>query len=287
MFSKFWKKFLLVITLLSIIFILFFIFSLRLHENKKTVLILKIDDVITYDNLDIDSIVKTINSSKYDGLIFYINSPGGDISILKILYYLDKINSSIPIVCYIDHQATSAAYWLCSKSDYIISSPDSLVGNIGAYAIFIDSSKLLEKIGINITIIESTPHKTIGNVYYPLDDEEYKFIQETLDNITKMFIDDIKSKRNIHNEKLAFSGLPFYSFQAINIGLIDEIGDINSAKRKISELLNVSEDKINFIEVNFKVKKGILEKLLLFNSLFEGFNNYIYKKRLYELKIVI
>lgn len=102
-----------------------------------------------------------------------------------------------------------------------------------------------------------------------------------------MFIDDIKSKRNIHNEKLAFSGLPFYSFQAINIGLIDEIGDINSAKRKISELLNVSEDKINFIEVNFKVKKGILEKLLLFNSLFEGFNNYIYKKRLYELKIVI
>lgn len=254
---------------------LFFLISYLSDKfsHKKVVYVLKLEGEINSDKIDLNLLRDIIYNSNYDGLILYINSPGGDLTILDILDIFKQ--NKKPSVCYIDSQATSAAYWLCSQANYIIAKPSSIVGNIGAYIMKTDISGLLKKLGINVTIIQSTRYKTMLSIFTPLNEDEYDYLRYLVDEVSNMFVNDVLSKRNITNESLALSGLFFISYDAKKLGLIDSIGFYSDAKKEIAKLLNISESDISFKEID------ISRKPVLFYGLFSMALNYILEKFLW------
>ena len=246
--------------------------------SKKKVVVINLNSMISYDNIDINKLISILKDQKYDGIIFKVDSPGGDLSILRIVEYAKNISK--PTVCYIDGQTTSAAYWLCSQTNYIIARKDSIVGNIGAYAIIITYVDLLKKLGINVTIFKATPHKTIGAPLEYLTDEEKSFLNYTVTYLGNQFIKDVLSKRNIKNESFALSGYWFIADFAKELNLIDSIGEFEDAKKVIANMLNTTVDNIEFYEINLKKERTIFDYLS-----FSLLKNLMLNP--YEIKIIL
>lgn len=252
--------------------ILFLLLAIYFYKSflklgpKYYFLVINIDTLISSDELDIDSLIREIKDPKYYGIVLKIASGGGGIEVLRIIDSLKEVNKTK--ICYIDGLATSAAYWICSLSDYIIARADSTVGNIGAYITIMDISNFLKKLGINVTIIKSTPYKDIGSSYRELSDFERQYLQNVLKNLTERFIEDLKSKRG-ELEDIAISGLWFLAEDAKRYNLIDEIGEFERVKSYIVEKFNISEDSIVFEFRSFRKRRGSLLDIFfnLFNRL--------------------
>ncbi|MEM5880131.1 MAG: S49 family peptidase [Candidatus Aenigmatarchaeota archaeon] len=247
------KKLLVIFIFLFLILAFYsYLQGLILEKEKYTFLIVDIDTTISSKNLDIDSLLKELKNPQYFGIILKISSEGGDIEVIRLVNSLKEVNKTK--ICYIDGLATSAAYWICSLSDYIIARPDSIVGNVGAYTVILDLTGLLKKFGINVTIIKSTPYKDIGSFYRELTDFEKEYLENVLKSLTEKFIEDIKLKRQNIND-IAFTGLWFLAEDAKKYGLVDEIGEFERVKRYITEKFNITEDLISFRIKDFKRKK--------------------------------
>ncbi|WP_330163186.1 S49 family peptidase, partial [Streptococcus pneumoniae] len=76
-----------------------------------------------------------------------------------------------------DGLMASAAYYIGSQASELVASPSSLLGSVGVYQQHVDYSRALDKEGVTITFISSSPEKTAGNSYEPLGDAGRKQLQ--------------------------------------------------------------------------------------------------------------
>ena len=254
-------------------------YILKLLHSKKLVYVLKINDIISYEGLDIDSMYNFLKKFKGDGIILYIDSPGGGLETYKIVNALKNLN--VPKLCYVHYYATSAAYWICSQADYIIAEPHSVVGSVGGIIEIISYSRLFEKLGIDVVIVKEGEYKDVGNPFRNITEEEKELLRKKLNLIVEEFRNDVKSKRNLTNESLVFSGLWFLGIESIDIGLVDSLGDFEDAKERISSMLNTSLDNIEFVFISFEKKESLFEKLS------RVFISEFYKLILRDLEVVV
>ncbi len=251
------KDFLLLIPFLPLILVLI-LYPFLKFEFAKKVYVIKITKPILYSDLDIDGLYYFLKHFKGDGLILYIDSPGGGLETYKIVKALK--NLSVPKVCYIHYKGVSGAYWICSQADYIISEDFSIVGSIGGIAMEFNFANLLRKLGINVTIVKTGKYKDVLNPFRKLTKEDIEFIRKKLDLFVNEFKKDVLRKRNIANVSDVFSAKWYFGKEAIKLGLVDELGDYEKAKEKIREMLNTTN--VIFIEKDFSKKKNFLENLI-------------------------
>jgi len=259
--------FFIIISIIVISLILFlYLKPFTLYDKKVKILEIEINSLITTNNINIDKMLEDIKNPNYDAILFVIDSPGGDLNILRIVDAIKKSNKTI--FCYIDGEATSAAYWMCSLSNYIVARPDSIVGNIGAYVMITDISGLLNKLGINISIIKSTPYKDIGTSYRSPTDFEREYLLNITKDVTRIFIEDVISNRKI-NDNISLSGLWFLAYKAKELGLIDEVGEMADMMNYIEKYYNTSRENIQIIRRSYEYKKPWYAYLFNFNSFIE------------------
>ena len=132
-------------------------------------------------------------------VVIDINSPGGTVMGLsaasdKIYSYRDNKK---PIIAVSNGMMASAAYFIGSAADEIISDPDSLTGSIGTIAIHMDWSGAMEAAGVKPTIIKAGKYKGEGNPYQPLSDEDKASFQEQVDAYYKAFVDAVARNRGV------------------------------------------------------------------------------------------
>ena len=92
--------------------------------------------------------IKKVSESNAIGVIFYLDSPGGSAvgahSVAKMIQGLE-----IPTVGYCDSLACSACYYLAAGMDYVISTPDAIIGSIGTILPWVDKSVMWELKGLS------------------------------------------------------------------------------------------------------------------------------------------
>jgi len=271
--------FFIVIAVIAILLIFFLYIKPTIpYEKKIKILKIEIDSVITTSNINIDKMLEDIKNLNYNAILFVINSPGGDLNILRIIDAIKKTNKTK--FCYINGEATSAAYWICSLSNYIIARPDSVIGSIGAYVIITDISGLLNKLGINVSIIKSTPYKDIGTSYRSPTEFEKEYLLNITRDVTNMFIEDVISNRKIENN-ISLSGLWFLAYKAKELGLIDEIGELDDMMNYIANYYNASREKIEIIRKSYEYKKPWYSLLFNFNDFLENIYENIIKAKIF------
>ncbi len=251
------KNLILLIPFLPLILVLI-LYPFLKFEFAKKVYIIKIEEPILYSDLDIDRLYYFLKHFDGDGLILYIDSPGGGLETYKIVKALK--NLSVPKVCYIKYHGLSGAYWICSQADYIISEDYALVGSIGGILMYFNFANLLERLGINVTILKTGEFKDTPNPFRNLTKEDIEFLKKKLDLFVNEFRKDVLSKRNVTNITDVFSAKWYFGKEAIKLGLVDELGDLEEAKKKIKEMLNTTN--VIFIEKDFSKKRGFLESLI-------------------------
>ncbi len=173
-----------------------------------------------------------VNNGDVGAIVIDVDSPGG--TALGLSGVSDKIFSlrgKKPIIAVVNDLMASAAYFIGSAADEIVSDPDALTGSIGTISVHMDFSQFLENAGIKPTIITSGKFKGEGNPFEPLTDEAKEDMQRMVDDFGASFVEAVARNRGttVTDVKQNFGqGRVFRATEAKSIGMIDRIGTMEN-----------------------------------------------------------
>ena len=181
-----------------------------------------------------DELDEADNDANVAGIVLDIDSPGGTFNgsweLAQTIAGITK-----PIIAFTAGCMDSAAYMVASACDYIIAAPSASVGSIGVYVAMIDQSAAFEMAGLKTIIIKSGIYKGAGMPGTSLTEDQYSYIQNQVDTLHGTFKGFVNQFReNIPAE--AMEGQDFLGFQAIELGLVDELGSFNDAVKAVQLL---------------------------------------------------
>ena len=137
----------------------------------------------------------------------------------------------------------SAAYMISSQADYIFTDKTTSIGSIGVIMSVTDLSGLYEKLGISVENITSADAKDSGAGNRPLTEEERAWYQDQVDQINEVFINFVAEGRDmpVEDVRALATGLTFTGMDAVENGLADELGTLETAVAKACELADIAD----------------------------------------------
>lgn len=226
------------------------------------------------DNI-IDALNKIYSKSNVKAIVLDIDSPGGTPVEARRIYneirYLKNKNKDIKVYAVIGNMGTSAAYLIASSADKIYADETSFVGSIGALVNGFGFVNTLNNLGVERRLYVSGKHKGMLDPFSPETEEHKQFIQKSLDITHQEFIKNVKDGRGeaLKNSPDLFSGRFWTGKEAIELGLIDGFGDVNTLKRDVIKVDKVIDytNSGSFIDKLSKKISTEMKSMLLESSL--------------------
>jgi protease-4 len=173
------------------------------------------------------------------GVIVAINSPGG--SPVQAGQIYDEIrrlrakHPNKPAIAVVEDMAASGGYYVAAGADRIVVDKASLVGSIGVIMQGFGFTEAIDKLGIERRVITSGERKAFLDPFRPLQPDDEGHVRGILDEVHGQFV---KAVREGRGERLKpspelFSGLVWTGARAIELGLADELGSIDSVAREL------------------------------------------------------
>jgi protease-4 len=176
------------------------------------------------------------------GILLRINSPGGTLTDSDVIYHSlveFKKSKKIKIVAAMGDIAASGGLYVAMAADEIYAHPTTITGSIGVIIPHLNYSGLFRKLGIESDPVTSGPHKDLDDPYRPRDPEERKIMQDLVNAQYEKFLDVVKAGRpqmNTQELRRIADGRILSAQEAKEKGLIDKVGYLDDAYRRISEL---------------------------------------------------
>lgn len=235
--------------------------------SKPQIAVIKIEGVVmsssTTDSFiggeqGTGSIMKQIIAAKNDAnvkaVLLRINTPGGSVTAgEELATEIAKLRKTGKLVVVsMGDMATSMGYWLAVDSDLIIANPSTLTGNIGVYVPYMNMQELYKKIGIDQTKIKSGPYKDILSPDRPMTAEEQVIIQTMVDEMYNTFVEHVSvgRKMDLATVKKLADGRIYTGRQALELGLIDKLGNYYDAIEETAKLAGI-EDNYSLKEAGY------------------------------------
>lgn len=216
------------------------------YEIINGVAVIPVSGVITkrasffsylFGGVGVNSLTEILQAAITDpdvsALLLNIDSPGGTVNGIDALsQVIYEMKSQKPIVAYANGMMASAAYWLGSSADAVITDKTADVGSIGVLMIHTDFSEADKKYGIKTTYLTAGKYKALGNDAEPLSDLARETFQAELDYIYGIFVDAVARNRDVSAEEvrsIMAEGKIFIGQQAVDAGLADYVGTLDDA----------------------------------------------------------
>ncbi|MFQ5542961.1 MAG: signal peptide peptidase SppA [Nitrospiria bacterium] len=236
-------------------------------RSGEKIALIRIEGMI----VDSRSVVKEIRRYRFDpeikAILVRIDSPGGAVAPSQEIYdELLKIRAAgeKKLVASMGAVAASGGYYIASAASVIVANPGTLTGSIGVIMELTNLEGLFQKIGIESITIKSGKNKDVGSPFRKIEKEERALLQNVLDDIHDQFIEAVASGRLLDVEVVRkFSdGRVFTGRQAKELGLIDELGNLETAIHLAAELAGI-EGEPQIVETKerlpfFQLLKGQL-----------------------------
>jgi len=164
---------------------------------------------------------------KVKAVILHMSSPGGSTVGGEAMYVaVRELAEAKPVVTTVGTLAASAGYMIASATDHIVARRSSIVGSIGVLFQYADASQLLDKIGVKVKTVKSSPLKAEPSPFSPASDEAIAMIDRVIQDSYKWFVDIVVERRNMSQSQVRVlaDGSIFTGGQSLKNGLIDAIG---------------------------------------------------------------
>lgn len=177
------------------------------------------------------------------GVLVRVNSPGGGAGASSEIYSaLAGMKGKKPIAVSMGATAASGGLMVSMAGDRIFADKATITGSIGVRMDIPQIGQLLNKLGVGAETLVTGPYKDAGSMMRPLSDEDRKYLDGILKDMHAQFVDIVATGRHMERsqvEKLA-TGRIFTGREALEVGLIDEIGGMNTAHAWLCEQTGVS-----------------------------------------------
>jgi protease-4 len=181
---------------------------------------------------------KALKDRDTEALVLLIDSPGGSpvqAGLINDEIFRLKKRYHKPIYAVVEDTCASAAYYIASAADKIYVDKASIVGSIGVLMDGFGFTGTMDKLGIERRLLTSGANKGMLDPFSPMTDAQRQYAQALLDQIHQQFIDVVKKGRGdrLKESPELFSGLFWTGQQAIDLGLADGYGSLDSVARDV------------------------------------------------------
>ena len=214
---------------------------------------------------EVIKIVKNIHKDDaIKAVVLRVNSPGGSANASEQIWHAVQTlqEKGLPVVVSMGDYAASGGYYISCCADYIYAEPTTLTGSIGIFGTVPNVSKLMDKIGLDIDGVSTNKHSdlTVNALYKGMNKQEFALMQSMVERGYDLFTKRCADGRGVSQEdiKKVGEGRVWLGKDALEIGLVDELGNITNAIAKAAELANLGEYAI----VDYPEKTDPIEELL-------------------------
>ncbi len=181
------------------------------------------------------------------GIVLEIDSPGGSVTASDQMYHavmrFKQKRPGVMVAASLGALAASGGYYVACAADHIVAQRTSMTGNIGVLLPRFNFSGLMEKWGVKETTLTSggADFKNAGSMFQPEKPAETAYIQELIDQAFSQFKQVVQTarggdlKRLKVNLQTVANGKIFLGPQAVQLGLADEVGYLETAIQWITE----------------------------------------------------
>lgn len=201
-------------------------------------------------NIYSENLSKTIRKAREDenvkAIVLRVNSPGGSAAASAIIgHELDLAKEVKPVIVSMGNYAASGGYWISAKADYIFADPTTLTGSIGVFGTFPNMKGFLnDKIGLTFDVAKTNENADFGSVTQPLTEFQYNKLQEMVVMTYNDFTSRVAEGRGLRQSYVDSigQGRVWAGADAIGLGLVDQLGDMEDAIAYAAEKANLAED---------------------------------------------
>lgn len=207
------------------------------------------------------SLQQAREDDKVKAIVLRINSPGGSALASELIWREIELTKKVkPVIVSMGNLAASGGYYIATNADKIIAEPTTITGSIGVFGMLPNGNELANKMGINAEQVVTNKNAVTYSFFEPLNDSQRAFIKEGVLDIYELFAKRVSEGRNLTRDEVEAiaQGRVWTGADAINIGLVDELGGLDLALQRAAEAAGIEDYKIK----EFPVFEKDLEKML-------------------------
>ena len=199
-------------------------------------------------------------------LVVRVDSPGGSALASELIREeLEQLQSSgVPVVVSMASTAASGGYWISATADQIWASPSTVTGSIGVFGIVPEIEATLSAIGINRDGIGTTPYSGSMDLMGSLDEGTQTVLQASVDFIYQTFLSLVARGRDMDIEDVDAigQGRIWTGQDALELGLVDGLGNLEDSIRAAAELVELSDYDIKFLSTPLSPQEQFINQLI-------------------------
>ena len=248
------------------------------NQSKNNIAVINVEGAImtgetAYGVAGSDTIVENIQSATQDktvkAMVLRVNSPGGDVWASELITnaLIEFKETGRPVISSMGDIAASGGVWVTTNSDEIWAENDTLTGSIGVYGIIPTLDGIYDWAGIKVDGVSSTKAAE-WDERESMPNEVKDAIQASIDNTYFKFVTKVAENRGMaYEEVLPIAGGRIWAgYKALELGLVDKIGDLDDALLSAAEKAGLEDFKVK----TYKKPVDPIDALL--NGLLENIN---------------
>jgi protease IV len=217
-----------------------------------------------------ESTADLLREARYDNavkaVVLRVDSPGGSMfaseQILREVQTLRKAGK--PVVVSMSTYAASGGYYISAAANQIFASPTTLTGSIGVFSVVPTFQRTLEKLGVKVDGLGTTPLAGDMRQDRPLTAASRQILQSSVDHAYAEFLRRVGDgrKKPVEDVDKIAQGRVWAGVDAQRIGLVDHLGGLKDAIDAAAKLAELGTDyDIDYIEPELSLREELLMQL--------------------------
>ncbi|MFQ6537571.1 MULTISPECIES: signal peptide peptidase SppA [Aphanothece] len=191
--------------------------------------------------------LRQVEERECPALLLRIDSPGGTVGDSQEIHsaLLRLRDKGCRVVASFGNISASGGVYIGVAAEKIVANPGSITGSIGVILRGNNISKLLKRLGVSFETVKSGLYKDILSPDRALTQAERDLLQDLIDSSYTQFVAAVAEGRGLTEETVRqfADGRVFSGAQARELGLVDQLGDEEAARRLAAELAGLDADK--------------------------------------------
>ena len=199
---------------------------------------------ITAKEMTID-LQKLAKDKDVKAVVIRVNSPGGSAYASEQIWHeIEILKAKKPVVVSMGGLAASGGYYISCGANKIFAEPTTLTGSIGIFGMIPDASELLtKKLGLSFDVVKTNALSDFGSTGRPFNETECRLMQAYINKGYDLFTGRVAKGRGMAQDsvKAIAEGRVWTGEQALKIGLVDKMGNLDDAIKAAAKLAKVEK----------------------------------------------
>jgi protease-4 len=206
---------------------------------------------------------------KVKAIVLRVNSPGGSALASELIWREIELTKAIkPVIVSMGNLAASGGYYIACNANKIIAEPSTITGSIGVFGTLPNAHEFMNDIGINAEQVTTNKNSVDYSIFEPMTSEQRAFIKEGVVDIYELFTNRVATGRGMTQEAVheIAQGRVWTGADALNIGLVDELGGLDVALQHAAQAAKLDSYKIKELPIYDKDFEKMIESFGLFQT---------------------